>query len=84
MDGVVNVESVLQNLPGAGVDHGPLLDVSRLLIVPKPRQTHTRVGASEGTQEMKTILLLKSKGRQLALLSYMVQDQDLPRAFSVT
>jgi hypothetical protein len=25
MDGVVDVKSVLQNLPGAGVDHGPLL-----------------------------------------------------------
>lgn len=57
---VVDVKGILQVLLGASVDHGPLLfGVSKLLLSIRTRQPHTRVGVSEGTQEMKMILLLK-------------------------
>lgn len=57
VDGGVDVQRVLQVLPGAGVDHGPL-DISEGATHGKERRRHTRVAVSLGTQEMKMILLL--------------------------
>lgn len=62
MDGSDNVEGVLENLAGAGVDHGPLK--MKLVIALEPSAEPgssgnlTRVGVSLGTQEMKIILEL--------------------------
>ena len=64
VDGGVDVKSVLQNLPSAGVDHRPLLHISSATASMAQRQSAkklTRVGVSLGTQEMKIILLLHSK-----------------------
>lgn len=62
MDGSDDVEGVLENLAGAGVDHGPLK--MKLVISFEPGAEPgsggnlTRVGVSLGTQEMKIILEL--------------------------
>lgn len=62
MDGSDDVESVLENLAGAGVDHGPLnmelVFETEIGFEPGPGGKLTRVGVSLGTQEMKIILLL--------------------------
>lgn len=52
-----HVQSLLQVLASAGVKHRPLSFVSELATTgPGPKEKHTRVGVSVGTQEMKTIL----------------------------
>lgn len=60
MDGGDDIEGVLENLAGAGVDHRPLRKKQRLAIGSGLLfdEKLTRVGVSLGTQEMKIILLL--------------------------
>jgi hypothetical protein len=60
--GVDKVEGALENLAGAGVDHGPLKRalVSGIDLEGNVQGRLTRIGELVGTQEMKIILELQN------------------------